>query len=75
MGEIVTRNMYSKAIAENKNAIVASCWTYFTTMTKLIDAFCNFANVPKNYTFRTDHLENLTPNAMCTVWCSVGLSD
>ena len=31
MGEIVTRNMYSKAIAENKNAIVASC-TYFTTM-------------------------------------------
>jgi len=32
MGEIVTRNMYSKAIAENKNAIVASCWTYFTTM-------------------------------------------
>jgi len=32
MGETVTRNMYSKAIAENKNAIVASCWTYFTTM-------------------------------------------
>ena len=31
MGEIVTRNMYSKAIAENKNAVVASCWTYFTT--------------------------------------------
>ena len=25
MGEIVTRNMYSKAIAENKNAIIASC--------------------------------------------------
>jgi len=23
--------MQSKAIAENKNAIVASCWTYFTT--------------------------------------------
>ena len=22
----------SKAIAENKNAIVASCWTYFTTI-------------------------------------------
>jgi hypothetical protein len=22
----------NKAIAENKNAIVASCWTYFTTM-------------------------------------------
>jgi len=32
MGEIVARNMQSKAIAENKNAIVASCWTYFTTM-------------------------------------------
>jgi len=32
MGETVTRNMYSKAIAENKNAIVASCWTYFTTI-------------------------------------------
>ena len=32
MGEIVTRNVYSKAIAENKNAIVASCWTYFTTI-------------------------------------------
>ena len=31
MGEIVARNMWSKAIAENKNAIVASCWTYFTT--------------------------------------------
>jgi len=31
MGEIVARNMQSKAIAENKNAIVASCWTYFTT--------------------------------------------
>jgi len=31
MGEIVARNMYSKAIA-NKNAIVASCWTYFTTI-------------------------------------------
>ena len=29
-GEIVARNMWSKAIAENKNAIVASCWTYFT---------------------------------------------
>ena len=25
MGEIVARNMYSKTIAENKNAIVASC--------------------------------------------------
>jgi len=25
----------SKAIAENKNAIVASCWTYFTTMTDI----------------------------------------
>jgi hypothetical protein len=35
MGEIVARNMYSKAIAENKNAIVASCWTYFTTMSEL----------------------------------------
>jgi len=22
----------SKAIVENKNAIVASCWTYFTTI-------------------------------------------
>ena len=32
MGEIVARNMYSKDIAENKNAIVASCWTYFTTI-------------------------------------------
>ena len=32
MGEIVTRNMWSKAIAENKNAIVASFWTYFTTI-------------------------------------------
>ena len=33
MGEIVTRNMQSKIIAENKNnAIVASCWTYFTTI-------------------------------------------
>jgi len=32
MGEIVARNMWSKAIAENKNAIVASCWTYFTTI-------------------------------------------
>ena len=32
MGEIVARNMLSKAIAENKNAIVASCWTYFTTI-------------------------------------------
>ena len=32
MGEIVTRNMQSKAIEENKNAIVASCWTYFTAM-------------------------------------------
>ena len=32
MGEIVARNMYSKTIAENKNAIVASCWTYFTTI-------------------------------------------
>ena len=30
MGEIVARNMYSKAIAENKYAIIASCWTYFT---------------------------------------------
>ena len=29
MGKIVTRNMQSKATAENKNAIVASCWTYF----------------------------------------------
>ena len=28
MGEIVTRNMYSKAIAENNNAIVATCWTF-----------------------------------------------
>ena len=32
MGEIVARNTQSKAIAENKNAIVASCWTYFTTI-------------------------------------------
>ena len=32
MGEIVARNMQSKAIADNKNAIVASCWTYFTTI-------------------------------------------
>ena len=32
MGEIVARNMQIKAIAENKNAIVASCWTYFTTI-------------------------------------------
>jgi len=24
--------MWSKATAENKNAIVASCWTYFTTI-------------------------------------------
>jgi len=39
MGEIVARNMYSKAIAENKNAIVASCWTYFTTID--IDIFVN----------------------------------
>jgi hypothetical protein len=36
MGEIVARNMYSKAIAENKNAIVAS-WTYFTTLTTLCE--------------------------------------
>ena len=36
MSEIVTRNMQSKAITENKNAIVASCWTYFTTMRQLI---------------------------------------
>ena len=33
MGEIVTRNMQSKTIVENKNAIVASCWTYFTITT------------------------------------------
>ena len=32
MAEIVARNMYSKATAENQNAIVASCWTYFTTI-------------------------------------------
>ena len=36
MGEIVTRNMQSKAIA-NKNAIVASCWTYFTTYSKWLE--------------------------------------
>jgi len=30
MGEIVTRNMFSKVIAKKKNAIVSSCWTYFT---------------------------------------------
>jgi hypothetical protein len=35
MGETVTRNMWSKSIAENKNAIVAYCWTYFTTIKKL----------------------------------------
>ena len=32
MGEIVARNMQSKATAQNKNAIDASCWTYFTTI-------------------------------------------
>ena len=32
MGEIVARNMWSKAIVEKKNTIVASCWTYFTTI-------------------------------------------
>ena len=32
MGEVVARNMQSKANAENKNAIVASCWTYFTAI-------------------------------------------
>ena len=31
MGGIVARNTQSKAIAKEKNAIVASCWTYFTT--------------------------------------------
>jgi hypothetical protein len=30
MGEIVARNMWSKVIAENKNTIVATRWTYFT---------------------------------------------
>ena len=37
MGEIVTRNMQSKAIAEIKNAIVESCWTYFTTIGKNVE--------------------------------------
>ena len=36
MSEIVARNVYSKAIADNKNAIVASCWTYFTTIFILV---------------------------------------
>ena len=30
MGEIVARTCRVKAIAKNKNAIVAYCWTYFT---------------------------------------------
>ena len=29
---ILRNGFKSKAIAENKNAIVASCWTYFTTI-------------------------------------------
>jgi hypothetical protein len=46
-----------------------------TDVTKLIDAFRNFANVPKNYTLYIDRSENLTSNVVCTVWCSVVLSD
>ena len=42
MGETVARNMYSKATAENKNAIVASCWTYFTTILLSVQCMDSF---------------------------------
>jgi hypothetical protein len=46
-----------------------------TDMTNLIDAFPNFANVPKNCPFYIERSENLASNAMCTFWRNVGLSD